>query len=126
MNIKKLLLAASAAAVLAATGASAALADDWHDRDAHHDMDRGDGHRDRDRHDGDRRDHDRYWRPEFRGGYVDRDRVFFELRRHHYDRFDGNPYWVNGHYVVKAFRNGHVVFVEVNPYTAGFVGEIRL
>ncbi|MGA7713214.1 MAG: hypothetical protein WCA81_15015 [Rhizomicrobium sp.] len=121
MKIKKLLLAASAAAVLAATGASAALADDWHDRGAHHDMDRHD-----DRRDGDRHDHDRYWRPELRGGYVDRDRVFFELRRHHYDRFIGDPYWVNGRYVVKAFRNGHVVFVEVNPYTAVFVGEIRL
>ncbi len=118
MIIKKLLLAASAAAVLAATGASSALADDWHDRGGHHDMDRH----------GDRRggDHDRYWREEFRDRhFVDRDRVFFEMRRHHYDRFDGDPYWYQGRYVVRTFRHGHVVYVEVNPYTGGFIGEIR-
>ena len=87
MNIKKLLLAASAAAVLAATGASPALADNWQDRSGHHDMDRPDGYRG-DRHDGDRYDRDRYRRHEYRDGYADRDRAFFERRHHHYDRFD--------------------------------------
>ena len=70
--------------------------------------------------------HDRYWRPEFRHGYVDRDRVLVELRRHRYDRFVGDPYWFHGRYVVRTYnRFGHVVFVEVNPYTGGFVGEVR-
>ncbi|MGA7675156.1 MAG: hypothetical protein WCA78_08935 [Rhizomicrobium sp.] len=127
MNFKKLLLTAAAAAVLSATGTGLALADPYdHGGPGHHDSDRHD-----DRHDGDRRDdrggHDRYWRPEFRGhSYVDRDRVFVELRHHHYNRFVGDPYWFQGHYVVRSYdRWGHIVFVEVNPYTGGFVGEIR-
>ena len=118
MNAKKLLLAVSAAAVLCATGASMASADPYD----HHDN----GHYDMGRHD-DRRggDHDRYWRPEYRGGYVDRDRVFLELRNNHYGHFVGDPYWYNGRYVVKSYRHGHVVLLEVNPYTGGFIGVLR-
>ena len=139
MNLKKLLLTAAAAAVLTTTGAGMAMADDRHDRDRGHEMDRrgdrhdGDRTRDRDWH-GDRDwrgdtswrgDHDRYWRPEFRGGFVARDRVFFELRRHHYNRFLGDPMWFHGRYVVRSYdRGGNIVFIEVNPYTGGFVGEI--
>ena len=123
MRIKTLLLTAVAAAVLSTTGAGMAMADPY-DHSGHHEMDRHG-----DRHDGDRRggDHDRYWRPEFREhSYIDRDRVFMELRRHHYNRFVGDPYWYQGRYVVRSYdRFGHVVFVEVNPYTGGFVGVIR-
>ena len=39
----------------------------------------------------------------------------------------GDPYFYRGHYVVRSYnRFGHVVFVEINPYTGGFIGEIRL
>lgn len=80
-------------------------------------------------HDGDamrgRDKHDRYWRPEYRG-FVPRDRIFGELRRHHYMRFDGDPYWYQGRYVVRSFdRSGRRVFIEVNPYTGGFIGVVR-
>ena len=72
------------------------------------------------------RDHDRYWRPEFRGGFVARDRIFVDLRRHNYVRFDGDPYWFNGRFVVKTFdRWGRPVIVEVNPYTGAFIGVVR-
>jgi len=125
MNAKKFLLAVSAAAVLCATGASVASADpyDHHGPAARHE-DRVD-HR-MDRRD-DRRDvrHDRYWRSEYRGGYVDRDRVFMELRQHHYGHFVGNPYWYNGRYVVRSYEHGHTVYLEVNPYTGGFIGVLR-
>ena len=109
MNFKKLLLAASAAAVLASTGM--AMADDRHDND-------------RDRHVM-AVSHDRYWRPEYHG-YVARDRVFFGLRSHGFTRYVGDPYWVGGRYVVKSYdRFGHIVFVEVNPYTGGYIGVVR-
>jgi hypothetical protein len=69
--------------------------------------------------------HDRYWKPEYKSGYVAHDRVFYDLRKRHYDRFDGKPYFFNGRYVVKARRGGKPVFVEINPYTGGFIGEVR-
>ncbi len=135
MNLKKLLLTAAAAAVLTSAGAGMAMADRWDNggNNGWHHGDRGDHRGDRDRYDGDRghdrnwRDHDRYWRADFGDrGYVDRDRVFFELRRHHFNRFVGDPYWFNGRYVVRTYdRWGNVVIVEVNPYTGGFVGEVR-
>ena len=68
--------------------------------------------------------HDRYWRPGFKNP-VPHDRVFKDLRRHHYTRFDGAPHFVNGRYVVKSWRGKHAVFVEVNPYTGVFIGEVR-
>ena len=72
------------------------------------------------------RDHDRYWRPEFHGGFVARDRVFFVLRQHQYNRFDGDPYWFQGRYVVRTFdRWGRPVIVELNPYTGEFIGVIH-
>jgi hypothetical protein len=56
---------------------------------------------------------------------VMRDRVFDTLRFHHY-RAIGTPVFLHGHYVVRSFnRFGHVVFVEVNPYTGAFMGEFR-
>jgi hypothetical protein len=72
------------------------------------------------------RDHDRYWRPEFKGGFVARDRLFFVLRQHRYTRFDGDPYWFQGRFVIKSFdRWGRPVFVELNPYTGDFIGVVR-
>jgi len=71
------------------------------------------------------RDHDRYWRPDYRG-FAPRDRVFGELRRHQFMRFDGAPYWFQGRYVVKSFdRQGRRVFVEINPYTGIYIGVVR-
>jgi hypothetical protein len=69
-------------------------------------------------------EHDRYWRPGY-GQPVPHDRVFDGLRRHHYDRFDGAPHFFHGRYIVKTWRHGHVVFVEINPYTGEFIGEVR-
>ena len=121
MNIKKLLLTAAAAAVLTATGAAARDFDHRPDRSITERHDR-DGYRD-----GDRgiRGHDRYWRDGYRGT-IGRDFVFRSLRAHHFNRFVGDPYWYQGRYVVRTYnRFGHVVFVEVNPYTGGFIGEVR-
>lgn len=122
MLLKKTLMAAVAASVLAMTGASTVSAAD---RD-------GDGRPDHswaERHDHDGfRDahHDRYWKRGF-GHYVGRDRVFLELRNHHYNRWIGDPYFYHGRYVVRSYnRSGRIVFVEINPYTGGFIGEIRL
>lgn len=71
------------------------------------------------------RDHDRYWRPNY-GAFAGFDRIFFDLRRHHFDRVDGQPYWFHGRYVVRTFdRSGRVVFVEVNPYTGAFIGVVQ-
>jgi hypothetical protein len=146
MNIRRLFLTAVAAAVLSTTGVGMAMAAP-HDRGGHSDRDRGDRHdrdyrgdhrgdrRDGYRHDRDRRDsyrhnsyrgHDRYWRQEYRRGYIGHDRVFFNLRRHHYNRFIGDPYWYDGRYVVRTYdRYGRVIFVEVNSYTGAFIGVIR-
>ena len=125
MNFKKILTAAAAAAVLSAAGATAASADPY---------DHGYGYRDRDFD----RDHDNGrhegwyhngWRDrdDWRGHrYVDRDRIYWNLRYRHI-RFYGDPFFYRGHYVVRSFDPyGRVVFVEVNPYTGGFVGFIRL
>jgi hypothetical protein len=114
MIFKKALMAVAAAATLIVAGANGAAAADKN----------GDGVPDRFEHRAVM--HDRYWRPGFHG-YVNRDRVFVTLRHHHYARFVGNPYFYRGHYVVRSYnRFGRVVFVEVNPYTGGFIGEIAL
>jgi hypothetical protein len=113
MNIKKLLMTVAAPAVLTTAGAGLAAAAPWGHggpSPGHHSMNH----------------HDRYWRPEYRHGYVNHDRVFAEMRHHHYYRFLGSPYWFHGRYVVRTYdRFGHVVFIEVNPYTGGFIGVIR-
>lgn len=71
------------------------------------------------------RDHDRYWRQGF-NGFAPRDRIFSELRKRHYDRFSGDPYWYQGRYVVRSFdRSGRPIFIEINPYTGSFVGVVR-
>jgi hypothetical protein len=119
MSIKKLLLTAAATVILATTGAAAR---DW-DRDHRPD------HSMSERHDRDgymnQRGHDRYWHQGYRG-YVGHDVVFRGLRSHGYNRWAGDPYWYQGRYVVRSYdRFGRVVFVEVNPYTGGFVGAVR-
>jgi opacity protein-like surface antigen len=92
--------------------------DDWGGRD-HRNWrdDRGGWHN----------DHDRYWRNDYgRRGYMDRDRIFGNLRRHHYNRFVGDPYWFQGRYIVRTYdRWGNVIFVEVDPYSGDFLGVIR-
>lgn len=119
MLVKKTLMAAVAALTL--IGTSGAMA-----RDRDHDG-RPD-HSWAERHDRDGfkdAKHDRYWKPGFRA-YIGRDRVFFNLRHRGYARFIGDPYFYNGRYVVKTYnRRGKVVYVEVNPYTGVFLGEIR-
>jgi hypothetical protein len=121
MNIKRLLLTAAAAAILATTGA---VARDF-DRDHRPDRSMAERHD----HDGymDRgvRGHDRYWRDGYRG-YAHRNHMFRSLREHRYSRFVGEPYWYHGRYVIRTYdRFGRVVLVEVNPYTGGFIGVIR-
>jgi hypothetical protein len=102
------------------TGATGAMAMD-RDHDGRPDRSWAEHHD----HDGYRDAHNRYWKPGFRN-YIARDRVFFTLRNHGYARFIGDPYFYNGRYVVKTYnRRGKVVFVEINPYTGGFIGEIR-
>jgi hypothetical protein len=115
MNIRKILTAAAAASIMSVAGIAAASADPYdHGRD-YHDRDTS-------------RDHDG-WR---RGGdlrhdrFANRDRIYESLRYRHI-RFYGDPFFAHGHYVVRSFdRFGHVTFVEVNPYTGGFIGFIRL
>lgn len=125
MRIKQLLLTAAAAAILTTTGA---VAQDRDHRPDHNWSER-DGNRDRDSrgHDGDRnfQMRDRYWRDGYRD-YAHRDVFYRNLRAHHYNRWQGDPYWFHGRYVVRTYdRFGRVVFVELNPYTGGFMGEIR-
>lgn len=118
MKIKALLMAVAAAAVLTTTGAAAR---DW-DHDGRPDNSWAERH-DRDGfRDG---QHDRYWHEGYRG-YVGRDVVFRNLRAHNFYRWQGDPYWFQGRYVVRTYdRFGRVIVVEVNPYTGGFIGVVR-
>jgi hypothetical protein len=82
----------------------------WHWRD-----DRGSWHG----------DHDRYWR-HGNDRYVGRDRYIRTLRAHRYNRWDGDPYWFQGRFVIRTYdRFGRPIFVELNPYTGDFIGIIR-
>jgi len=102
MQIKKILTAAAAAlafAVVAAPAADAAPFHGFHDRGRVERFDRR----------------------------VVEHRVVFNTLRMHRVRYVGNPYFVRGHYVVRSYdRFGRITFVEVNPYTGGFIGFIRL
>lgn len=104
-SIKTLLAAATMTIAMAAGAAQAAP---WDHRD----------HRPLARHE--------LMRQDFRRPVIVRERVFDTLRFHHY-RGVGNPYFVRGHYVVRSFdRFGRTVFVEVDPYSGAFLGEIRI
>ena len=106
-NIKTLVAAASVAVAMAA-GVSGANAAPW-DRHDHRVVVR----------------HDPYFNRAHRPIVV-RERVFDTLRFHHY-RGIAAPAFVHGHYVVRSpNRFGRVVFVEVDPYTGAFLGEIRI
>lgn len=125
MRIKQILLTAAAAAILTTTGAVARDRDrdgrpdhsyaERHDRDGYRDS-----HRDRNF-----RGHDRYWREGYRS-FAHRDHYYRSLRAHRYYRWDGDPYWYHGRFVIRTYdRHGRRVFVELNPYTGGFVGVVR-
>ena len=48
------------------------------------------------------------------------------LERKGYTRFIGDPYWFHDRYVVRTYdRWGNVVYVEVDPYSGAFIGEVR-
>ncbi len=114
MQIKTILKAAVAAISLSVAGASAASADPW-------DHGGGFGYHDHFR-DRDERRFDRH----FDRRFADRDRIFWMLRDRHI-RFAGDPFFLHSRYVVRSYdRFGRVVFVEVNPYTGGFIGFVRL
>ncbi len=126
MTIKKILTAAATVAVLSLAGAASASADTWNGAAG----DRYDNYRYQDSR-GDRDDaygwsrHHRHWRHEHRH-FADRDAIFRSLRFHHI-RYFGEPYFVRGHYVVRSYDHfGRVSFIEINPYTGGVIGVIRL
>jgi len=127
MTIKKIFAAAATAAVLSVAGAVSASADDSYGRDS--------TRYDTNNYQDNRGDHDQYgqrdgydhhnWRHEHRR-FADRDAIFRSLRFHHI-RYVGEPYFVRGHYVVRSYdRFGRVNFIEINPYTGGVIGVIRL
>jgi hypothetical protein len=124
MNIKKILTSAAAAAVLSIAGVSAASADSTYGGDgSRYDRDYRDNGNDNGWHRGWDRHSD--WRHEHRR-FADRDTIFRSLRFHHI-RYVGEPYFMRGHYVVRSFdRFGRVSFIEINPYTGGVIGVIRL
>lgn len=135
MNIKKILTAAAAAAVLSVAGASAAAADSGYNQDGsrynqENSRDNGDyrdNNRDNNRDNGWNHDRDRHsaWRHDHRR-FADRDTIFRSLRYHRI-HYVGEPYFVRGHYVVRSFdRFGRASFIEINPYTGGVIGVIRL
>ena len=108
-SMKKLLTAASLA-VISAAGIGSAAADPW-------DHGRHDGWRDR--------AFERHERFEHRA-YVDRMRVYDNLRFHRY-RMIGDPYFFHGRYVVRTYdRFGRTVFVQVDPYSGAFIREVFL
>lgn len=135
MKVRQLLLTAFAAAVLTTTGAVARDRDhdgrpdrSWaerHDHDGYRDAYHGrPGWHWRD-HRGWHGDHDRYWRQGYRN-HVHRDVFFRNLRAQHYYRWDGNPYWYYGRFVIRTYdRFGRPVFVELNPYTGVVIGVVR-
>jgi hypothetical protein len=126
MYSTKTLLTAAALAVVTAAGLGGASAQPWdarHDRqeirrdmrDLHHD--RADLYRDTHGY--------RAYAPGYRP-YVERMRIVDTLRFHRYEMI-GNPYWVNGRYVVRTHdRFGRLIFVQVDPYSGAFVREVIL
>lgn len=136
MNIKKILTAAAAVAVLSVTGVTTASAASWSDPASYGATDNRDVNRygsdnrfgDNDRYDNSAWYGDRNGRGYHRGhrGFANRHLIFAALRFHHI-RYFGEPFFVRGHYVVRSFdRFGRVAFVEINPYTGRLIGYIRL
>jgi len=106
----KKLLAAASLAVVSVIGLGVASAAPW-DQGRHYGW-----------HD---RDFERHARFEHRA-YADRIHIANALRFHHY-RMIGDPVFVHGRYVVRTHdRFGRIVFVQVNPYSGRFMGEVFL
>ena len=111
MSNMKNILAAASLAVLSAAGIGAAAAQPWNHYGDHHGW-RGRGYE----------RHERFERR----AYVDRVRLSEALRFHRY-RMIGEPYFVHDRYVVRTHdRFGRIVFVQVNPTSGAFIGEVRL
>jgi hypothetical protein len=102
----KTILAAASLAVLSAAGIGTAAAAPWDRHEDRHDW----------------RGHERF---EHRA-FVDRVRLEQALRFHRY-RVIGEPTFVHNRYVVRTHdRFGRIVFVQVDPYSGAFIGEVRL
>jgi hypothetical protein len=131
MKSRKLVLAAAATLAVFAISASAAphharggdaqavagWQQDW----------RGHGDREwQDNKGGWHQDRDRYWRSQYGDRkFVDQDSVFRTLKKHHYNQFEGAPFWFHGRFMVKTFdRRGNVVMIEVNPYSGAYIGLV--
>ena len=57
---------------------------------------------------------------------VEHARVIETLRLHRYVAL-GDPYFFHGRYVVRSHdRFGHVVLVQIDPYTGAYIGEVRI
>lgn len=105
MSSMKNILAAASLAVLSAAGITTAAAQPWD----HHGW----------------RAYERHERFEYRAT-VGRVRLAQALRFHRY-RMIGEPYFVHDRYVVRTHdRFGRIVFVQVDPYSGAFMGEVRL
>ena len=58
--------------------------------------------------------------------YVAREHVLETLRQHHYVGL-GDTYVFHGRYVGRSHdRFGHLVLVELDPFTGRFIGEVRI
>ena len=113
-NIKTLLAAATMAVAMAAGGAQAAP---WDNHPT--------GNRIADQRIADPRMMDHRATMRHERAFVVKARVFDTLRMHHF-RAIADPMFIRGHYVVRSQdRFGHVVFVEVDPYTGAFIGRFR-
>ncbi len=113
MFAKKIILAAAGLAALTATAATAAPFE-HRDRDNNREIVR----------------HETIVRQEavrdFHRPYVARERVFETLRLHRYVGI-GEPYFFHGRYVVRSHdRFGHVVLVQLDPWTGAYIGVVRI
>ena len=112
---KKIILAATALAALTAIGLTAA---DAQPRDMARDHRAPVVRHETVRHD--------VVRHEVHRPYVARTRVYETLRTHRYVGL-GAPYFFHGRYVVRSHdRFGHVVLVQIDPWTGGYIGVVRL
>jgi hypothetical protein len=127
---RKSLFAAAALAVVSVAGVGSASADTWtHVRMENHQI-----KRDEVRDHAIRNDirHQEYRDAVIRHDermdrrYIDGVRLHDVLWRNHY-RVIGNPYFVRDRYVVRTYnRFGHIVLVQVDPWSGAFLGEVRL
>ncbi len=125
---RKSLFAAAALAVLSVAGVGSASAQAWDHRGDHQGRveQRIDRHENRFDNRMDRREARFDHRMDGRRHYVDRARLNTVLWRNQY-RVIGEPYFVHDRYVVRTHnRFGHIVLVQVDPWSGAFLGEVRL